>query len=55
MFREDGGGGGLFLSVRNAPVEVVHQEHTALALPPGDYRVLRQRVVHAGMARRVID
>lgn len=45
LFREDGSGGGLFLSVSGA----------ALAVPPGDYKVIRQRTYEAGMARRVED
>jgi hypothetical protein len=56
LFREDGAGGGLFLTVTgDAPVMLEHQEHTALAVPPGTYRVIRQRVWNAGMARRVED
>lgn len=56
LFREDGAGGGLFLSVTGGePVELEHQEHTALSVPPGTYRVVRQRVWSAGMARRVAD
>ncbi len=56
LFREDGSGGGLFLCVSgDAPVALEHQEHTALAVPPGTYRVVRQRVWSAGMARRVAD
>ena len=56
LFREDGAGGGLFLSVSgDAPAALEHQEHTALDVPPGTYRVIRQRAWAAGMARRVED
>jgi hypothetical protein len=56
LFREDGAGGGLFLSVSgNAPAELQHQEHSTLLVPPGAYKVIRQRVWSAGMARRVAD
>ena len=55
MFREDGSGGGLFLSVTDAPVALTHQEHSALTLAPGNYEVRIQRTFQAGMARRVSD
>lgn len=56
LFREDGSGGGLFLAVSgDAPVALEHQEHRALPVQPGTYRVVRQRVWSAGMARRVAD
>ena len=55
MFREDGAGGGLFLAVTGAPVALEHQEHTALLVPPGTYRVLIQRTLRSGMVRRVED
>lgn len=56
MFREDGAGGGLFLSVSaGAPVSLQHQEHDALFIAPGKHRVLIQRTYQAGMARRVAD
>jgi hypothetical protein len=56
LFREDGAGGGLFLAVSgDAHAMLEHQEHTALSVPPGIYRVVRQRVWSAGMARRVAD
>jgi hypothetical protein len=55
LFREDGSGGGLFLSVTGAPVALEHQEHTALTVQPGAYKVRIQRTYQAGMARRVAD
>lgn len=55
MFREDGSGGGLFLSVTEAPIALEHQEHSALTIAPGKYAVRIQRTFQAGMARRVSD
>ena len=43
MFREDGSGSGLFLSVTDAPTALEHQEHRALTIAPGAYEVRRQR------------
>lgn len=44
-FREDGsGGGGAFLRVAGpAPVDLTHEEHAPLTIPPGSYRVVQQR------------
>lgn len=55
MFREDGSGGGLFLAVTGAPVALEHQEHGAIALPPGAYRVSIQRVYQSGTVAPVRD
>jgi len=56
MFREDGSGGGLFLTVSgDAPAVLEHQEHTALPIAPGKHRVVIQRTFQAGMVRRVAD
>ena len=56
LFREDGSGGGLFLTVGGGdPAALEHQEHTTLAVAPGDYEVCIQRTYQAGMARRVSD
>lgn len=56
MFREDGSGGGLFLTVSGAaPVALEHQEHSVLPIPSGKHRVLIQRTYQAGMAQRVAD
>lgn len=56
LFREDGAGGGLFLTVSPGPaVALEHQEHSALQVQPGAYRVLRQRTMTSGVARRVVD
>lgn len=56
LFREDGSGGGLFLSVTgDAPAKLEHQEHSTIPVSPGNYRAIRQRIFQAGMARRVAD
>lgn len=54
MFREDGSGGGLFLTI-SEPVALEHQEHTALTIPAGHYAVVRQREYHPEAVRRVED
>lgn len=44
LFREDGSGGGLYLSVAgDAPAPLEHQEHSTLMIAPGAYKVIRQR------------
>jgi len=44
-FREDGSGGGVgFIHVAGpSSVELVHEEHASLTIPPGCYRVVQQR------------
>ncbi len=42
LFREDGSGGGLFLSVTGTPMPLEHQEHSALIVAPGVHEVVRQ-------------
>lgn len=54
LFRDDGAGGALYVDVAS-PATLEHQEHASITLPAGRYRVLRQRVARAGMARRVED
>ena len=55
LFRDDGtGGGGMYVAVTETIV-LEHQEHAALTLAPGKYRLTRQRTYEAGMARRVED
>jgi len=46
--------GGQYLDVVS-PTEVVHQEHGAIALTPGIYRVLRQREYSPEAIRNVAD
>lgn len=49
-----GGNGDLFVVLAQT-AKVQHQEHEAVELQPGTYRVVRQREWNAGEARRVID
>jgi hypothetical protein len=55
LFREDGSGGGLFLSVTGAPADLEHQEHSTIVVPPGEYAVVRQREYSPEAIRRVED
>lgn len=58
FFREDGsGGGGGFIKVAGpAPVELTHEEHAPLAIPPGNYRVVQQHEYQPrGAPRAVVD
>ena len=56
LFREDGSGAGLFLSVTGAaPAVLEHQEHHALQIPPGNFEVRRQKEYHPEEIRRVED
>lgn len=55
LFREDGSGGGLFLSIAGVPAALEHQEHTALVLEPGHYEVRRQREYSPEAIRQVAD
>ncbi len=36
-------GDGLYLRVGKSGVRIVHEEHTPITLPAGDYEVIRQR------------
>jgi hypothetical protein len=43
----------VFLQVSGeAPVALEHEEHAAIALPPGTYRIVRQREYQPGMVPR---
>ena len=42
-FRDDGTGRGYVRVEGDAPAALTHEEHEALMVPPGDYRVVRQR------------
>jgi len=58
FFREDGSGsGGGFIKVAGpAPVDLTHEEHAPLAIPPGNYRVVQQREYQPrGAPRAVVD
>lgn len=56
-FRDDGAGAGGYLRVEgSAPVALTHEEHTPLMVPPGSYRVLRQREYQPrALPRAVLD
>lgn len=46
----------LYLLVHGtSSVELVHEEHDAIAIPPGSYRVVRQREYSPEEIRRVAD
>jgi hypothetical protein len=57
FFREDGSGSGGFVKVTGpSPVDLSHEEHAPLAIPPGNYRVVRQREYQPqARPRRVMD
>ena len=46
--------GVLYLRAPNG-CDVVHQEHAAVTLSPGTYRIQRQQQWHAGRSQRVLD
>lgn len=48
-------GNGLFVSVSDAGVSLVHQEHHTIQLPPGNYEVTRQREYSPEAIRNVQD
>jgi len=48
------GGPDLYLDVHGA-VDLTHEEHTAITLPEGSYRVIRQREYDEGQIRYVAD
>ncbi len=43
MFRDPSDHHRMFLEVFDSPCRVVHEEHAEVVLPPGTYRVIRQR------------
>lgn len=46
----------LYLLVHGTdPVELVHQEHDTILVPPGQYEVRRQREYHPEQIRSVLD
>ena len=55
LFREDGSGGGLFLSVSGDTAPLTHQEHHTLHIPAGTHEIRRQREYHPEAIRRVED
>lgn len=55
-FREDGTGGGFVRVDGSAPVALTHEEHAPLMVPPGSYRVVRQREYQPqSLPRTVMD
>lgn len=48
-------GEGLYLSVGDAGVGIVHEEHRTIELPRGDYEVVRQREYSPEEIRNVCD
>lgn len=55
LFREDGSGGGLFLTVSGDTAPLTHQEHRTLDIPAGMHEVRRQREYHPAALRQVED
>ncbi len=54
-FREDGTGGGGYLRLDgDDPVDLTHEEHAPLAIPPGTYRVIRQREYQPKALPRIV-
>lgn len=53
LFREENGS--LYLRVRGDDVALRHEEHGAISLPPGTYRVKRQREYTPEEIRNVAD
>lgn len=53
-FREDGSGSGFIRVGGSAPVDLRHEEHAPLAIPPGTYRVVRQREYQPRAAPRTV-
>lgn len=43
FFRDDGLGRAFVQVTGEAPVDLKHEEHAPLAIPPGNYRLVRQR------------
>ena len=48
-------GNGLFVSVGEDGVSLVHEEHKTIELPPGDYEITRQREYSPEAIRNVAD
>lgn len=44
-----------FVRIMGANGLLVHEEHSTIALPPGDYKVVRQREYHPEEIRQVAD
>ena len=55
LFEEQDGRLYLRVSAGDEPVRLTHDQHDAVALPPGVYEVRRQREYAPGAIRRVTD
>lgn len=56
MFRHDDTGDGVFLAVLgDSPADLEHEEHSIISIPPGSYRVTRQREYSPESIRQVAD
>lgn len=55
LFRSDVEPGVTFLEVREAVAALAHDEHSTIQLPPGQYRVTRQREYSPEAIRNVAD
>lgn len=55
LSRVEGDSSGMFLSVRTAKAALKHEEHRTINLPPGNYRVSRQREYSPEAIRNVAD
>ena len=55
LFQSESETGVTFLEVRQAIAALVHDEHTEIELPPGTYRVRRQREYSPEAIRNVAD
>lgn len=61
MYRDSGDGGSTFITVTADPVlthggaDLLHEEHSAIQTPPGDYQAIRQSEYHPEEIRRVED
>ena len=45
----------IFLNVTGEPVALAHDEHDPIQIPPGNYRVIRQREYSPDAIRQVAD
>jgi hypothetical protein len=48
-------GGGLYLRVGSEGVRIIHEEHDAITLPPGNFEIVRQREYSPEAIRNVAD
>ena len=55
MFRDSVGGAGTFIKVGDKGAQVKHEEHSTIALAPGNYEIVRQREYSPEAIRNVAD